>query len=134
MITVSTTIQAGIEKIWEYFTRSKHIMNWYYADPSWHCPRATNNLEEYSKFNFTMASRDGTDGFDFEGTYTKIDTNKQINYTLDDYRKVAITFIQNEGSVTITETFDPENKNAIEQQQYGWQAILDNFKSYVEKE
>jgi uncharacterized protein YndB with AHSA1/START domain len=81
-----------------------------------------------------MASRDGTDGFDFEGTYTKIDTNKQINYTLDDYRKVAITFIQNEGSVTITETFDPENENTIEQQQYGWQAILDNFKSYVDKE
>jgi hypothetical protein len=30
-------------------------------------------------------------------------------------------------------TFDPETENPIELQQAGWQAILNNFKYYAEK-
>jgi hypothetical protein len=32
------------------------------------------------------------------------------------------------------ETFETENINSVEQQRTGWQAILDNFKKYVESQ
>ena len=32
----------------------------------------------------------------------------------------------------VTETFDPEHENPEEMQRAGWQAILENFKKYVE--
>jgi uncharacterized protein YndB with AHSA1/START domain len=132
MITVSVTIQASIEKVWDFFTKPEHIINWYFASPDWHCPKASNDLHVGAKFNFTMAAKDGSAGFDFEGVYANIELYKQINYGLADGRQVLVSFIQNENSVTVIEKFDPENENSLKLQQAGWQAILDNFKQSVE--
>jgi hypothetical protein len=45
-----------------------------------------------------------------------------------------VTFQDNGTSITVTEQFEPENMNEVELQRSGWQAILNEFKSYVERE
>jgi len=80
-----------------------------------------------------MEAKDGSFGFDFEGIYTDVITNEKISYTTLDDRKVAITFSQTKNGIQITETFEAENENPLEMQKLGWQAILNNFKNYTEK-
>jgi hypothetical protein len=50
-----------------------------------------------------MKNRDGSFRFDFSGVYNKID-EKNIEYTLDDGRKVTIVFGEENGKVTVAET------------------------------
>ncbi len=133
MLTVSITIRADIFKIWDYFTNTIHITNWYFASPDWHCPKASNDLKVNGKFSFRMEAKDEAFGFDLEGTYSKVLLYEEINYFLVDERKVFVTFTKNENNVTVTEKFDPENENSLELQGAGWQAILNNFKEYVEQ-
>ena len=40
--------------------------------------------------------------------------------------------MEGDAQTKIVETFDLENTNPEEMQRGGWQAILDNFKKYVE--
>lgn len=132
-ITVKTTINTSIEKAWEFWTKPEHIIHWNFASSDWCCPKADNNLKAGGHFNWRMEPKDGTMGFDFEGTYNTIVPYKHILYTLQDNRQVAITFTtQNDHTVTISETFDPETINSAELQQAGWQAILNQFKTYAE--
>jgi uncharacterized protein YndB with AHSA1/START domain len=79
-----------------------------------------------------MAAKDGSMSFDFEGEYTLVEKNKAIEYVMADGRKVEISFSTTSNGVEVTESFDPETQNPEEMQRGGWQAILDNFKSYVE--
>jgi len=132
MITVKTNVKAPIEKVWELWTQPQHIIQWNNASDDWHCPTATNDLRIGGKFNYTMASKDGTMSFDFEGVYTAIKEHSLIEYKIIDGRKVSINFEEAKDNVTITESFDPENENSEDLQKSGWQAILDNFKKYTE--
>ena len=91
-IIISTSIEAPINKIWEYWNLPVHICNWYFADPSWHCPRATNELAEGKGFDIRMEAKDGSFGFNLKCTYTKIITNQEIAYTLEDGRAVVTYF------------------------------------------
>jgi uncharacterized protein YndB with AHSA1/START domain len=131
-ITVETTINAPIETVWECWTEPEHVTQWNHASDDWHSPRGTNDLREGGEFSFRMEAKDGSAGFDFGGKYTKIVEHKQIDYTMDDGRKVTITFDSHGGHTHITETFDPESENPSEMQRQGWQAILDNFKAHAE--
>ena len=79
-----------------------------------------------------MESKDGTEGFDFEGTYTAIEKHEKIAYTMSDGRTVQIVFEQQGDGYGIIETFDAERENPLEVQRDGWQAILNNFKTYTE--
>ena len=79
-----------------------------------------------------MEAKDGSFGFDFWGVYDEVKINELITYTLGDERKVNIHFYSNGNTTKVTETFEAENENSVELQQGGWQAILDNFKKYVE--
>ena len=133
MITVQTTINASIEKVWEFWTLPEHITKWAFASPDWHSPYAENDLTEGGKFTTTMAAKDGSVSFDFWGEYTLIKQNEAIQYTMGDGRKAEITFKQTSNGVEIIQSFDPETQNPEEMQRGGWQAILDNFKSYVEQ-
>ena len=133
MITVTNTINASIEKVWEFWTTPEHITKWNNASPNWHTPYAENDLVVGKRFKSTMAAKDGSISFDFEGTYTKIEKHSTIVYVLDDNRKVQISFEKTENGIKIIESFDPENQNTEELQKNGWQAILDNFKKYVEQ-
>lgn len=133
-ISIKTTINAPIEKVWQYFTEPAHIKQWNNASPDWHTPAATNDLTIGGKFSYTMAAKDGSFSFDFEGIYDDIQENKYIAYTIADGRKVEIIFEANGDTVEIIETFEAENQNPVEMQRGGWQAILDNFKKLVESE
>ena len=131
-ITVETTVNATIEKVWAFWTLPQHITKWNNASGDWHTPFASNDLQEGGKFVSTMAAKDGSFSFDFSGTYDIILTPQKITYTLNDNRKVSIHFTVDAGTVKVVETFEPEMENTIELQQLGWQAILNNFKVYVE--
>ncbi len=132
-ITVTTSVNATIDHVWNIWTEPKHVTNWNSASPDWHTPSATNDLREGGRFTFRMEARDGSLGFDFGGTYDKVDLNKTIEYTMDDDRKVKVIFENQTGQIVVTETFEAEAENSLELQQTGWQAILDNFKKYAEE-
>jgi len=132
MITVQTTIEASLVDVWERFTNPDHVIYWNYASDDWHCPKAKNELKEGGNFSFTMASKDNSNSFDFEGTYEVIDFEKEIVYQINDGRKVSVKFEVKDDAINIEETFEPENSNPLELQQQGWQSILDNFKRYCE--
>lgn len=132
-ITVQAHINAPIEKVWKYWNEPQHITQWCAASDDWHAPYAENDLRKDGKFKTTMAAKDGSFSFDFEGVYTKVDPFKRIDYSMPDGRKVSIIFSGDGNSTHITETFDPETTHSIEQQLEGWQAILNNFKAYSER-
>lgn len=132
-ITVETTINASIEKIWLYWTEPKHIEKWNNASDDWHTPHAENDLRIGGKFLSRMEAKDGSFGFDFEGIYSEVKPFQMIKYRLEDGREVETMFVKNGENIEITTTFDAENENPIEMQKDGWQSILNNFKKYVEK-
>ena len=132
MITVKNTVNASIEKVWEYWTKAEHVKNWNFAAADWHCPNATNNLQVGGEFHYTMAAKDNSFSFDYWGTYQKIEINKQLDFVLGDGRKVVVSFESTNHGTILTEEFEPEQQNPPERQQAGWQMILDNFKAYVE--
>ena len=132
-ITVETVVEAPIEKVWQCWTGAEHIKHWCSASDDWYVPFASNDLRLDAKFTTTMAARDGSASFDFEGVYTNIRDLQRIEYTIADGRKVQVEFTQLEKGVKISETFEPEHENPIEMQRGGWQAILDNFKKYTEQ-
>lgn len=133
MITVSTAVNAPIEKVWKVWNTPEHITQWYFASNDWHAPNAVNDLQVGKKFCIRMAAKDGSFAFDLIGEYVSINEHEFIEYNLEDGRKVQITFEVVGDKVFIDETFEPENENPEEMQRDGWQAILDNFKKYVER-
>jgi len=132
-IIVHTSVQAPIDKVWEYFTEPTHICQWNHASDDWHCPKAENDLQVGGKFSYTMAAKDGSFQFDFGGTYTQVIKNKYIGYILGDGREVEVCFEEMSDGIQLVESFDPENENSQEQQRFGWQSILDNFKKHTEE-
>ena len=132
VITVESTINAPVEKVWAYWTKPEHIMQWNNASDDWHTPSATNDLRAGGHFTSRMEAKDGSFGFDFGGVYDEVRTNEYIAYTLGDGRKVTISFTDAGGSTKVVESFEAENQNPVEMQQGGWQAILNNFKKYTE--
>jgi uncharacterized protein YndB with AHSA1/START domain len=133
MITVSTAVNAPIEKVWKAWNSPEHITQWYFASDDWHAPKAENDLQVGKKFSISMAAKDGSFGFDLIGEYVNIKENEFIEYNLEDGRNVQITFEIADHKVFVTESFEPEKENTEELQRDGWQAILDNFKKHVEQ-
>jgi uncharacterized protein YndB with AHSA1/START domain len=132
-ITLQITVAVSLETAWKYWTNPQHIQQWNFADPSWHCPAATNDLRIGGSFNYRMAARDGSFAFDFEGIYDAVEPEALIAYHLADGRSVRITFEStNDEQVIVTQTFDAETENPIDMQRSGWQAIMDNYKRLVE--
>jgi len=131
-ITVQTTVLAPVDTVWQCWTMPEHITKWTYALDTWHAPYAENNLTVGGKFLTRMEAKDGSMGFEFWGIYDVIEPYRFISYTLGDERKVFITFDAKESGTIITESFEAESENSPEQQKAGWQAIMDNFKHYVE--
>lgn len=131
-LTVQTTVKAPAEKVWAFWTEPAHITQWCQASDDWHAPAAENDLREGGRFSTTMAARDGSMSFDFDGVYTAVEPHRFIAYTITDGRKVQIAFTEKNGETGIMETFEAEDTFPPEVQQGGWQAILDNFKKYVE--
>jgi uncharacterized protein YndB with AHSA1/START domain len=131
-ITVEATVSANTKKVWDCYTKPEHITKWNFASDDWHCPSAENDLRAGGKLKSRMEAKNGSFGFDFEAIYDEVITQKKITYTMLDGRR-ATTDFENSGNKTkITIVFDAEIQNSVELQRNGWQAILDNFKKYVE--
>ena len=132
VITVESTINAPVEKVWEFWSKPEHITKWNNASDDWHTPRAENDLRVGGKFSARMEAKDGSFGFDFGGVYDAVRENEYIEYTLGDDRKVKVNFIPQGNKTKVVESFDAESTHSVEMQKGGWQAILDNFKKYTE--
>jgi uncharacterized protein YndB with AHSA1/START domain len=132
-ITVTATISAALPKVWEYYTQPRHITQWNYAIDSWHCPSASNDLRVGGRYVARMEAKDGSFGFDFGGVYNEVVEQEKLHFTMADNRQVVVLFKAKGSQTEVTVTFDAENQNPVDVQQQGWQAILNNFKSYVER-
>ena len=130
-ITVETTIQAAIAQVWHAYTTPEHIVEWNAASDDWHTTSATVELREGGAFSSRMEAKDGSTGFDFAGMYTKVVTEAHLAYTFGD-RVATVDFTPSEETVVVSIHFDAEDLHPVEMQKAGWQAILDNFKRYVE--
>ena len=133
-IQVQTTIKAAVATVWKKWTTPSDIVKWNTASDDWHTTRVENDLRVGGKFLWRMEAKDGSMGFDFRGVYDEVQTKERIASTLDDDRKLTIVFRSISNATEVVETFEAENENPIEMQRKGWQAILDNFKKYVEEE
>lgn len=130
-ITVQIEVNAPIETVWSCWTEPAHITRWNFASDDWCCPSAENDLREGGLFKSRMEAKDGSFGFDFEGTYTEVIPHEKLTYSFGD-RTCTVTFSSDGETTTVTETFVPETENPIEMQRAGWQAILENFKRMAE--
>jgi uncharacterized protein YndB with AHSA1/START domain len=131
-ITVETLIAAPIDTVWRAYTTPEDIKKWNAASDDWHTTAAAVDLRVGGAFSSRMEAKDGSFGFDFAGTYTKVVTNERIEYSLGDHRIVSVVFTQTPSGVKVAVTFGAEATHSIEQQREGWQAILNNFAKYVE--
>ena len=129
-IIVETTVSAPIDAVWRAYTSPEDIEKWNAASDDWHTTAAEVDLRVGGNFSSRMEAKDGSSGFDFSGTYTKIVTNELIEYTFGD-RTAKVEFIEHPGGVLVRVSFDPESIHSTEQQRAGWQAILDRFGQYV---
>jgi len=130
-ITVETKIAAPIDKVWHAYTTPEDIRQWNAASDDWHTTQATVDLRVGGAFTSRMEAKDGSFGFDFAGTYTRIVPHELIEYSFGD-RVGLVEFISEAASVLVRVTFDSEPEHSEEQQRGGWQAILNNFKKHVE--
>lgn len=132
-ITIGTTIYAPISSVWSHWTEIEHIKNWNFVSADWHCPQAENDVRIGGWFRYTMAAQDGSAEFDLEGQYLEVMRERFLEYRLRDGREVTVSFREmGEEETEITQEFGVEGATPFEQQQAGWQAILDNFRAYVE--
>lgn len=131
-VTITATISAGINKVWDYWTNPEHITKWNFANDDWQCPKAENELRVGGKYLARMEAKDGSFGFDFEAIYDEVNEHQKLTYTMGDGRQATTDFQNLDGATRVTTTFDAETENDVEMQRVGWQAILNNFKKYVE--
>ena len=130
-ITVETKIKAPISEVWRAYTTPEDIKMWNAASDDWHTTKASVDLREGGAFSSRMEAKDGSFGFDFAGTYTKVKPNELIEYSFGD-RNAIVEFLDGKDAVTVRVIFDAESENPADMQRSGWQAILDNFKKHVE--
>ena len=139
-IHVEIVVNGDLKKVWKFWNEPECIKLWAFASDDWECPYAENDLVAGGKFLTRMSAKDKSFGFDFSGTYIEVKEFEKIQYVLStdindaEARKCEINFSDlGDGTVKITEIFDPETENSLEMQKNGWQSILNNFKQAVER-
>lgn len=133
-IIISTKINADTKLVWECYTNPKHIVNWNFATDEWCCPSVDNDMSINGIYKARMEAKDGSFGFDFVAVYKEIQPHNNFTYVMEDGREVNVFFESEKAATTVSIKFDPEAQNSLELQRDGWQAILNNFKKYVEIE
>lgn len=131
-IAIETTIHSPVERVWKAYTTPSDIVQWNFASDDWCCPSAETNLRVGGTYKARMEAKDGSFGFDFEAIYEDLTPQKALTLAMADGRKARTTFEPFGDTTKVSTTFDAETQNPIEMQRDGWQAILDNFKRYLE--
>jgi len=131
-IKVTIVVEKELPIVWETWTRPEHITKWNFASDDWECPSVSIDLKEEGTFSYRMDAKDKSTGFDFSGTFTRIETEKNIEYILEDGRKVSVEFSIKGDGTKVLESFDPDQEFSRDLQEQGWLAILENFKKYTE--
>jgi uncharacterized protein YndB with AHSA1/START domain len=132
-ITVETLVNAKLSRVWDAWNNPADIKQWNAASDDWHTTKSTVDLRDGGKFLARMEAKDGSAGFDFEGTFTRVVPKELIEYRMSDGREVQVEFAeQGNGRVLVKETFDAETENPAEMQREGWQSILDSFARHVQ--
>lgn len=133
-ITVQVDVEATPQQAWDAFTRDDAVVVWNHASDDWHCPAASGDLRPGGTFSQTLAAKDGSVAFEMTGEYTVVEPPHRLAYTMADGRAVEVGFAeQPDGSTRVTETFDPEDTNPLDLQRAGWQATLDNYRTYADE-
>lgn len=132
IIHIEVEVAATKEKTWDFYTNPKHIVKWNFAVEEWQCPTAENNLTVGGTYKARMEAKDGSFGFDFEATYSKINLGNNFTYVIADGREVKVNFSSKGNSTFVTIDFEAETLNPVDLQKAGWSAILNNFKKYTE--
>lgn len=130
-ITVETLVKAPIGKVWHAYTTPEDIKQWNAASDDWHTTQSSVDLRVGGAFTSRMEAKDGSFGFDFAGTYTKIVPNELLAYSFGD-RSCEVVFEPTDTGIAVRVSFDAESEHPIEQQRQGWQAILNNFAKHTE--
>lgn len=130
-ITVETFVKAPVGTVWAAYTTPEDIKQWNNASDDWHTTESFVDLRAGGVFTSRMEAKDGSFGFDFAGTYTKVITNERIEYAFGE-RNAVVEFIDGAEGVKVRVTFDAESEHPVEQQRQGWQAILNNFAKHVQ--
>ena len=131
-IMLQCVTSAPVEKVWKYFSKPKHVMNWNFASNDWCCSHAENDLKIKGKFTCIISEKQGAKQFQYQGTYTDIIPEKLIKYVLQDGRTVTVVFSKQGHETEIIQTIEIETNISKKNQQFGWQTILNNFKAYCE--
>ncbi|SIP99161.1 SRPBCC family protein [Aeromonas hydrophila] len=131
-ISIKAHIEQEIEAVWWAWNDPDCIARWNAASSDWHTTGSRVDLVVGGRFCHHMAAKDGSAGFDFTGTFTRVEAPTRLSFVMDDGREVDVQFASEPGGTWVQETFDAETSHTPAQQQAGWQGILDNFKRYVE--
>jgi uncharacterized protein YndB with AHSA1/START domain len=133
LLTVQVSLNCGAARAWAVYTDPEAIVQWNFAAPEWHCPRADNDLRVGGVLRARMEAKDGSMGFDFEGTYTEVVPLQRLTYAMGEDRRVLAEFSEADGRTTLTVNFTPDTTFPSEYQIGGWQAILNNYKAFAER-
>ncbi|MGY3857994.1 SRPBCC domain-containing protein [Aeromonas intestinalis] len=131
-ISVSVWVKRPLATVWQGWNTPASIMAWNAASEDWHTDSSRVDLRVGGRFCHHMAARDGSIGFDFEGTFTAVDPPGLLDYVMDDGREVQVRFREGAGGTRVEEVFDAESEHSEGMQRAGWQSILNNFKRYME--
>ena len=129
-IKVEVLVAAPMASVWSAYVTPEDIVQWNAASDDWHTTSSKVDLRPGGAFSSRMEAKDGSFGFDFEGTYTNVIEHELIEYAFGD-RKASVNFTQKPDGVLVSVEFDAETENDPEMQREGWQAILNNFSKHV---
>ena len=130
-VTVETIVQAPVTTVWRAYTSPEDIRQWNAASDDWHTTQSSVDLRVGGAFSSRMEAKDGSFGFDFAGTYTRVVPNELLEFSFGD-RMCLVEFVAGASGVSVRVTFDVESENPVDMQRQGWQAILNNFARHVE--
>ena len=131
-LTVRTKINAPIAAVWTAYITPSHIVKWNAASDDWHTTYATVDLKVGGEFCSRMEAKDGSMGFDFQGTYTNVVEQSLLEYEFGG-RRAKVLFEPRGQHTDLSVSFEPEESHSLDQQREGWQAILDSLKRHVEQ-
>lgn len=133
-ITIDAHVPVAPERAWDAFTDAKAITQWNVASPNWCCPWAEVDLRVGGRHIARMEAKDGSVGFDFDGTYEEVERPTAVTLRLADGRLSRTTFTTDGEGTRVRTVFEPDASHPADMQRTVWQAILDTYAAFVAKQ